>query len=120
MAKQTYLERVQKRLRNNPIIAWGILIATVVTAVSAFVAASRLLLKETGILGQEPPPLNITLEPLDPRWIEGGSEQREINTPLPRRVRQGDEQIVNWGGGNQSLFLELERDLIPPRVWAGR
>ncbi|WP_306537380.1 SPOR domain-containing protein [Geobacter sp.] len=116
MAKQTYLERIQERLKNNPIIAWAILIATIVISLAALLPAARQLLEETGLRGDEPPPLNITLEPLDPRWIATGesSQTRRIETPLSRRVAQGSEEIMNWGGGSQSLFLELQENLALP------
>ena len=57
----TYLERLQNRFKNNPFIAWLIVAASLILAVSALIPATKNIVSELDTSVKEPP-LNITLE----------------------------------------------------------
>lgn len=100
--KQTRLERIQNRLKNNPIVAWVIVATSLVLAISALIPATKSIFRELDT-SEKVPPLNITLSAYDPRF-----------GPI-----QESGGRMNWGGGSQSLFIETSVPAEQPNPPSG-
>lgn len=94
----TYLENLKKKMQDNQIIAWLVVVFIALSAFAALYGSLKPLFQD--IRYKKSVPLSILIEPHDPRFGDYGT----------------DGLRMNWGGGSQSLYIETREPVIVPNL----